>query len=613
MAGGRGRIAVAALVAGAAIVVAGVFPLLGLGGGKSYHFPRVEIDAVLNPDGSLDLRERRTFDFDGEFSFAYFTIAWPFQQIEGFRVTEGGRRLPTDIENVGTFKATWHYSAEDERRTFTIRYRALCAARVYEDAAHLLWQFVGTGWTERTDQALIRLRLPEVARGRPQRLPTCQQTSGRTAPGRALRRGEARAWGHGPLQGEVRFADPATVELELRDLTAVTFVEGSVLLPPEAVSLAPQIPVPRRQAILDEEARLAREANEVRRRALAEERRVAAGRRLTWPLLPAVPILMALLVVVSRRRDRVSGVPRMLQEPPEDLAPMDLARLWGSYRGTLSPAAAYRVQLLELVRSGAIEMRAVGGVSDPDDLMVRLVRRPPDGLEARFVNILFGDDGDRELSLKQVARSTSRGTKLASSWWNRVSGSVRGMAAKVRTGRFEGKLVTLIGLAGMAFAPLGSDATAGLSTYLFPVALVSMLVAHWVMHPLVTPEYRHRIAAWSAFRRFLRKFSSLPDAPALAITIWEHYLLYAVALGVADNVERQVKALVPEEELPSPWVGAPSGIGGLGWASFVSSSVSPPSPPGSSGGGSFSSGGGGGGGFSGGGGGGGGGTGGGAG
>jgi uncharacterized membrane protein len=137
------------------------------------------------------------------------------------------------------------------------------------------------------------------------------------------------------------------------------------------------------------------------------------------------------------------------------------------------------------------------------------------------------------------------------------------------------------------------------------------------MERRVLPEFRERVARWKAFRRFLRRFSSLPDAPAMAVVIWGRYLAYAVALGVADEVEKQVKALVPEEELPAPWAGGPSGVQGLVWFHHVSTSASAPvgysSSSGSSGSvGSFSGGGGGGGGFSGGGGGGGGGTGGGA-
>jgi uncharacterized membrane protein len=90
--------------------------------------------------------------------------------------------------------------------------------------------------------------------------------------------------------------------------------------------------------------------------------------------------------------------------------------------------------------------------------------------------------------------------------------------------------------------------------------LVGWAVAVIAIRPRLKPELRERMARWRAFRRFLKRFSSLPDAPALALIIWERYLVYATALGVAKRVEKQVKALVPLEELPAPFPGAPPGM-----------------------------------------------------
>lgn len=125
-------------------VVAG--PLLGIGipiwgavSGKSYDFPRVEIDALVKPDGSLTLIERRTFDFDGEFSFAFFTVDWPVEQVEDFSVTENGRPLALAMDESTSFqfKGRWEFAAEDEERTFKISYKARCAVDVWADAAHV--------------------------------------------------------------------------------------------------------------------------------------------------------------------------------------------------------------------------------------------------------------------------------------------------------------------------------------------------------------------------------------------------------------------------------------------------------------------------------------------
>jgi hypothetical protein len=49
----------------------------------------------------------------------------------------------------------------------------------------------------------------------------------------------------------------------------------------------------------------------------------------------------------------------------------------------------------------------------------------------------------------------------------------------------------------------------------------------------------------------------------MAVTIWERYLEYASALGVAREVERQLEALSPWSALEAPWPGAPHGLIGF--------------------------------------------------
>ncbi|HEX5949337.1 MAG TPA: hypothetical protein VFZ45_07225, partial [Actinomycetota bacterium] len=431
-----------------------------------------------------------------------------------------------------------------------------------------------------------------------------------------LAEGEVLAWGHGPLQGEARIREPDLVVLEVADVPAFTFVEASIVFPKDVVPFAFEVPVDRRAEILEGERRLAEEANAERRALLAAERRREEAKRVVWWLLLGVPAAMLALLAISRWRDRVPGVPRLLQDPPEEIHPLEVAEMMSSYRGILRPQVAYRTELLHLVGEGALEMTARGRVTDPEDLMLRLRERPPGGVDREFVDALFGGDGSSELSLDDMGKSRVRGKRFHA-WWTGLA--AQGMSLRVGTGRWEGKLTALLGFGGAAYGIWAASRTPGpFALWLLPVSLVSMIAVLIPMERRVRPEFRERVAGWKAFRRFLRRFSSLPDAPAMAVVIWERYLAYAVALGVADEVEKQVKALVPERELPAPWAGGPTGTLGLSAFHHVAHSAGAPvsySSSGSSGSssiGSFSSGGGGGGGFSGGGGGGGGGTGGGA-
>ena len=590
---------------------------------KDYHFPRVEIDATVRPDGALVLDEHRTFAFQGDFTFAYFTIEWPFELIQEFSISENGQPFQiAPYEDQGKVRADWTFEASNERKTFDIHYVALCAVDVGPDTAHLNWQFVGTDWEKTTDLLRVRVHIPPAAK-RIARPATCPGPPGEAKGARPLSEGEVRAWGHGPLAGEVRIPDPQTVELVVPNLQPATFVEGSIVFPEESVPLAPQDSGRNLVSILAEERILADLANDLRKRHDFE-----VG--LTWALFFILPAFLITMVLLARRRDRVPGVPSHMNEPPEDIHPVELAVLWSTSHGSLSPKTAYRAQLLHLVQTGTVEVTPIGLVSDPDDFQLRLVKQPRD-IDSEFVSFLFAGDGQGPISLESVKAKGPRRERL-SSWWKRVGAKTKRSVQSVVKGRtrLESSAAFLAALAvalygywrsvGFHEGPVLFDGFVGpFAAWLIPVAVVSYLVARRFIPSRLSGNLRERLAKWGAFRKYLTDFSTFEDAPAAAITIWEHYLVYATALGVADEVEEQVRALVPAERLPEPWPGAPSGEDGY---NFYSRSIgSSPSHVAtnaasavgwSSGWGSGSSGGGGGGGFSGGGGGGGGGTGGGA-
>lgn len=64
-----------------------------------------------------------------------------------------------------------------------------------------------------------------------------------------------------------------------------------------------------------------------------------------------------------------------------------------------------------------------------------------------------------------------------------------------------------------------------------------------------TKEGRTYNAKWSNFKKYLTDFSMIKEYPPESITIWNHYLVYATALGVADKVSENMKMYLPPEEL----------------------------------------------------------------
>ncbi len=545
---------------------------------KEYHFPEVRIDAQVLPNGDLVLQERRTFDFrNGPFTYAYYTVSDPQDHVRDFtmaEVLEDGTEVPVtpdyqshSIVTEG-YEARWGYVAEDENRTWVFRYRVACAVDVWADTAHLYWQFIGSGWDQPTQHALVTVHLPGHAEGSFPRRAECLPDE--PAPGTPdvvpLAEGEVRAWGHGPLNGDVTFVDPQTIMLEVRDVPPSSFVEGSITFPTDAVPTALASSGSHLQVIVDQERAWTEQANALRRRHDAE-------RRWVLILILAVPIAMALLVLLARARDRVREVPKYLEQPPEPDA-VQGALLWSAWRGHLSPRNAYRAQILRLVHLGAIEMRAEGTVSDPKDLT--LVKRMdaldlPTQADQDFQKLLFGfgEDAVEEVSVShpKPRMTGSEAPSRYQGWWQGVRAKSGESIRRIQQGdaRLESTAAFIAAgaAAGYGFWTAVWGLGGRIGWWLLPVCLLALVFALRAIPARVDPPLRERAAKLTAFRRFLKRFSDLPNAPAMAVVIWEQYLEWAVALDVADEVEKQVKALIPAEQLRSPIPGGPSGLQGI--------------------------------------------------
>ncbi|HET8527034.1 MAG TPA: DUF2207 domain-containing protein [Actinomycetota bacterium] len=597
-----------------AIVTIGLWlpPIISRAVEKDYDFPKVTIDATVLPNGDLQLEETRTFDFrNGPFTYAYFNVDDPNDHVRDFTISEklgDGTEVPVEPDYASHsivtegFQSQWSYEAEDENRTWVFRYRVACAVDVYSDTAHLYWQFIGTGWDKPTRHAVITVHLPDKVPPdlieRPKRCRPDDPGSILLGAATPLQPGEVRAFGHGPLNGEVTFVNPQTIRYEVDDVPSLSYVEGSILFPADAVPFAMQTNRPGLESILAQERVWADEANALRSRHETE-------RNWVLNLLIGVPVALALLVLLARYRDRVPGVPRLLEQPPED-DPVQGALLWSAWQGHLSPYNAYRAQILKLVRLGAVEMRADGRVTDPKDLT--LVRKLDamdlqDEVDQDFMWLLFGrgDAAVDEISLKHPKPRRAGSSTTYAGWWSGVRGKTGDVVRRIQKGdaRLESTLSAIVSIAAAGYgiwtAVWGLGGSIG--WLLVPVSAASLVAALVLIHARLRLEDRTRVKRLEAFRRYLRDFSDLPNAPALAVVIWEQYLEWAVALGVADEVEKQVRALVPVESLRSPIPGGPTGLAGVNaFHAFqaaapvlVVSSMASPSSGSTSGGFGFSS------------------------
>ena len=120
---------------------------------------------------------------------------------------------------------------------------------------------------------------------------------------------------------------------------------------------------------------------------------------------------------------------------------------------------------------------------------------------------------------------------------------------------YKRKAMTVIGLPiilGIAIfiLSLGFEAMTRIpisNTYSYLTLVISGIVytAFINVQRRRSQEGQERFVKWNAFKNFLTDFGNFKDYPMPGIIVWEHFLVYAVSLKVADKVMEQLKVKLP--------------------------------------------------------------------
>jgi len=587
---------------------------------KSYHIASADVTIEVESDGSLLVTERLTFDFDGSFSGAYRDIQ--LRGDETFELVSVGDELVTYDsggcawlgcsspagtygldEQPGLARIVWHHSSDDEQRTFELVYRMNRAVTVYDDVADLNYQVWGDQWEVRADRVTAEVHLPQGAS-----------------------EGDLRVYGHPyGVDGETSLGeDGVSPSLEARNVPPHTFVEIRVVFPPDLLTSSDGVTLiagAGLDTILGEEEEWAERANEAR---------AAARNGLIGGGLAFVALVGGAggLVYFRYGREPRTGYDREYEQfPPSELSPAEVGALVS--QGGVSEKQ-FTATLFDLIRQGVITAEPTqvtkvtwGGFRSEDitDLVLGLPDEDPTGLrdfEQSVLTVLRRALAGGTMPLHElndaIRSDAAANAKSYQVFRDRVLDAVRrgrmlddsGTAASWMVG--FGVVVLVVA----AFFWLSRSTSGTPGTEAFPILFLVgavlgavglfILLAFRKVRTKRTKKGAVEAERWMAFRRYLKDFSRLEEAPAISLPLWEQFLVYGISLGVAEEVLEQARLHAPVElEQTSSlfWYGH-HGYGGgptqnafVGLESALSGAFTPPSS-GSGGGGGFSGGGGGG-------------------
>lgn len=537
-----------------------------------YSMTQTYIGATVEADGSLTVVEGRQFDFDDDINGVYWDINTGTNQQGG---TAGVDVLSVEEDDAAFSRVDYAnkgdsgvYTVEqsdgsvrikvfsphesDDSAIYYVSYTMTGAVMNWADTAELYWKFVGDGWSANSDDVEMEVYFADGAIGTP-----------------ASKGDNFRAWGHGPLTGDVSIdADEPMVTYTIPCVHEGEFAEARIAFPSDWVPGLSASSEERMPTILSEEKTWAEEANARRARA-----RMIANTLAAVSVVAAVTFTGVIVVLkLRRRKPKPLFQDEYFRDVPSADHPAVLSALmsWNevpdqAYIATLMKLTDDRVIKLEEATVAKAKKGLLGRekeeqtysvtVSDAGWKSVKKGSVDRAVLKVFFAGVKPDENGDRSRTFDELQHyvkqhATPVGDKLED-YQNTVKGELAdreyvasdGIVAMV-FGLVLGILIAFIPVGSIFFTD-GAQANIIAAIVSVPIVLVGIGVSHTFRR--FTPEGAEVAARCKALKHWLEDFTCLKEAVPGDLVLWNKLLVMGVALGVSKEVLRQLAEAVPPE------------------------------------------------------------------
>ena len=511
-----------------------------------YEIERLDIVANIERDGSLEVEERVIYDIGkingilyniDALGYGKFTDLQIFYEDDGEFKQARNNTAPSEGNftvsvDDGLYKIKLYAPSQNERKEFIFRYNLTRGVTVYRDIAQLNRKMVGKDWQNSIGNISVTVNLPEN-----------------------VKKDDIYAFGHGPLTGNIEILDGKSVRYTLNDYRPGEFLEVNLLFPKNILTSFNPLLMKNKSAlkeILDMEGKLAKEA---KKRAIIGFylERVVLVLAVAWWLF-----LVVFIYLKNSKRYKVENeYGEYFRELPDDYSP--------SIAGTLVSRNLYPsgrelfAMLLDLVRKGHLKLEEGEKTTT---LILQESGKPLSEEEKFILNWYIRELGDGEKIILESVEASIKGRGGAKEFnrnyerWRTIVYS--DMLEKNLKMDKRDKFSTSLGIfTGIAYFIGGGMLVVYFQSELFilMILLGFILLPYTFSRKRASLEKEKAISRWEAFKKFLVDYSNLEEAKLASIELWEHYFVYAVALGVAEKVAKGYSKIMSKKGEESTIIG----------------------------------------------------------
>ncbi len=507
---------------------------------RSFKITDYQAQVKILENGDIQVNEIFEYDFDGDFNGIIRTIE--IKGSDGFKYFKASEYFPEDKEleytqsldaDMVTYKI--YDKSSNERKLFLLEYQLKNVTTLYNDTAEFYWKFFDESNTSPIGHIKIEIELPVAA----------------------VSEEELKVFGHGPSDGKVSIGEDGKIVYEVYGLSSREMVEARILFPTSLVPNSSKIINQNKFAeIMKEELVWAKKAD--------REMYFNIIGFLLALLVVLFNIFLAIRLYFKYDKELKPEVEMdYYRELPQDITPAVLSKLTSIQGATSKDIMA---TLMDLVRKKYLKIEEISKGRKKDYKFILIEKSSISNLkehESYLIHWLFYSIGNgASVTLKEI-KDQAKSSRTQSSFRRNYNKWVKKVGEEFKKYNYFGQSKEGLKTAGkvvlMEFAGVFLIFVLGallkvqlfiIRPLLFAVGFTGFgVIIYGALIRKKTQTGINEYTKWRAFKRFLLHFSNMKDYEIPSIVVWEHYLVYAISLGIADKVISKLKLVLSDQDV----------------------------------------------------------------
>lgn len=448
----------------------------------------------------------------------------------------------------GDFEIGWGVGLDNSRATriYEISYTVNDAIAKYNDYAELYWQFVGKDFEISADKIKGTIYLPS----------------------NVTNKDDIKVWGHTEdLNGTIYATGTNKIEFVLNNFRSGRYVEVRTLFPTELITYSGRTKNKDiLQKAINEETKWVDKANARRERQAWIDSHIQFIVFTGFILINIVLVIIYVIKAIKyfkkikslKKYEPTTKLEYYRDLPDENSTPGEAIKTLNINMSSFTSTnfgKIFSATMLDLALKGYLEIKQEKNEKGKDVINIYVLKQVSDGLkynEACIMNFVRdAAKGKEALTLKELEKYIKDHPSKTESLLSRTYKAVNAQLAdeqiidsdiqkeyKNYKNNQMGYITTIIFF--LCF---------GLIVFIIPMVIfaIDAIMCGKIAKKLnvLTQKGVDLQEEWKGFKKYMEDFSMLDKREVPELVIWEKYLVYATAFGVADKVIKQLKIVYP--------------------------------------------------------------------